>query len=250
MNLSCKGPGPVSVYKWCTSSGNVAKKTNEGSEMIKNKYTKLLAAMGITLFAGAAQAAYIDIAVNGGFETGDFTGWTQFPGSLGAAGQTIVSPGSSGTFAVDLNEPNPAANIIKQANLRPGDWTAGQAIDVSFDYKGSAGAGGVLFAELFMELDGGGVGPGSGIISVIAAPTAAWQTFSYSGIVGPDTSGGVTLQLNATCGADSGCFSNFQIDNVTISADLPSEVPVPAAVWLFGSGLLGLVGVARRKKVA
>lgn len=26
-----------------------------------------------------------------------------------------------------------------------------------------------------------------------------------------------------------------------------NEVPVPAAVWLFGSGLLGLVGVARRK---
>ncbi|MHB8624346.1 MAG: VPLPA-CTERM sorting domain-containing protein [Sulfuricaulis sp.] len=29
-----------------------------------------------------------------------------------------------------------------------------------------------------------------------------------------------------------------------------SPVPVPAAVWLFGSGLLGLVGVARRKKKA
>ena len=28
-----------------------------------------------------------------------------------------------------------------------------------------------------------------------------------------------------------------------------SAVPVPAAVWLFGSGLLGLIGVARRKKV-
>jgi len=27
-----------------------------------------------------------------------------------------------------------------------------------------------------------------------------------------------------------------------------SVVPVPAAVWLFGSGLLGLIGVARRKK--
>jgi hypothetical protein len=25
-------------------------------------------------------------------------------------------------------------------------------------------------------------------------------------------------------------------------------VPIPAAVWLFGSGLLGLVGIARRKK--
>jgi len=27
-----------------------------------------------------------------------------------------------------------------------------------------------------------------------------------------------------------------------------SSVPVPAAVWLFGSGLIGLIGVARRKK--
>ena len=27
-------------------------------------------------------------------------------------------------------------------------------------------------------------------------------------------------------------------------------VPVPAAVWLFGSGLLGLVGVARRRRKA
>jgi len=31
--------------------------------------------------------------------------------------------------------------------------------------------------------------------------------------------------------------------------DVPAVVPVPAAVWLFGSGLLGLVGFARRKKV-
>jgi len=29
-----------------------------------------------------------------------------------------------------------------------------------------------------------------------------------------------------------------------------SSIPVPAAAWLFGSGLLGLVGMARRKKVA
>ena len=33
----------------------------------------------------------------------------------------------------------------------------------------------------------------------------------------------------------------------TISGELPA-VPVPAAVWLFGSGLLGLVGVARRRQ--
>ena len=29
-----------------------------------------------------------------------------------------------------------------------------------------------------------------------------------------------------------------------------SAVPVPATVWLFGSGLLGLIGASRRKKAA
>jgi hypothetical protein len=33
---------------------------------------------------------------------------------------------------------------------------------------------------------------------------------------------------------------------ITTTPPLP-EIPVPAAVWLFGSGLLGLIGLARRK---
>jgi hypothetical protein len=32
-----------------------------------------------------------------------------------------------------------------------------------------------------------------------------------------------------------------------VSTSTPSPVPVPAAVWLLGSGLLGLIGVARRR---
>lgn len=38
---------------------------------------------------------------------------------------------------------------------------------------------------------------------------------------------------------------SFMTFNVDLS---PNPVPIPSAVWLFGSGLLGLIGVARRKK--
>ena len=38
------------------------------------------------------------------------------------------------------------------------------------------------------------------------------------------------------------------IGTFLVRGDSLNAVPVPAAVWLFGSGLIGLVGVARRKK--
>jgi hypothetical protein len=49
--------------------------------------------------------------------------------------------------------------------------------------------------------------------------------------------------------ADGESFSYTQTFEIFDPSNPPvSSVPVPAAVWLFGSGLLGLVGVARRKK--
>ena len=43
-------------------------------------------------------------------------------------------------------------------------------------------------------------------------------------------------------------FQNHFFNGGRITSAI-SSVPIPAAVWLFGSGLLGLVGVVRRKKV-
>jgi hypothetical protein len=40
---------------------------------------------------------------------------------------------------------------------------------------------------------------------------------------------------------------SWGLDNVQVAV---APVPVPPAVWLFGSGLLGLIGVARRKRVS
>lgn len=46
---------------------------------------------------------------------------------------------------------------------------------------------------------------------------------------------------------DGVAYNYDENGNLVAIADL-SAVPVPAAAWLFGSGLLGLMGVARRKK--
>jgi len=61
------------------------------------------------------------------------------------------------------------------------------------------------------------------------------------------------LTTGSIAGSIAGSSSNdFSTDFTagTVLAKAGPVVPVPAAVWLFGSGLLGLVGVARRKKAA
>jgi len=63
--------------------------------------------------------------------------------------------------------------------------------------------------------------------------------------------GRALAQTGAVTMADTNGVSSTGVGNCSSGLNggtSPSAVPVPAAVWLFGSGLLGLVGVSRRKK--
>ena len=74
----------------------------------------------------------------------------------------------------------------------------------------------------------------------------------YAGLAGLSVVDPISkINLSFFTSAQTGFFgqkstATVWFDNVTIG-DV-STVPVPAAAWLFGSGLLGLIGVAKRKK--
>jgi hypothetical protein len=41
--------------------------------------------------------------------------------------------------------------------------------------------------------------------------------------------------------------SRFYLDNVILDVTPSSSVPIPGAIWLLGSGVLGLIGIRRKK---
>jgi hypothetical protein len=80
---------------------------------------------------------------------------------------------------------------------------------------------------------------------------------SLSGISAANNDANFGIRIvNAATGADDVTYlgaaynntsGNVRLDNVLISGTAVSSVPVPGAVWLFGSALAGFVGFKRRK---
>ena len=69
---------------------------------------------------------------------------------------------------------------------------------------------------------------------------------------GPDTKSDVSLGvlgINIGTAFEHFGFNIESANGTVISTDIinTAVVPVPATVWLFGSGLIGLVAVARRR---
>jgi hypothetical protein len=169
----------------------------------------------------------LDLTTNGDFELGDFSGWEQFPTGVGQQTIDTLNP-SAGQFAAKIFNNTEASNsLMKQANLGVGVVTPGQSVDISFDARGMFGIGGVAFAELFSEIDGGGVSLaeilGGGPLPLNADPEV-WTTFTFTRSLGSDVSGGVTLQLGVANGAVANETSTVWFDNVSLSIEGDAQV--------------------------
>ena len=115
-----------------------------------------------------------------------------------------------------------------------------------FDYTGITAytiqllAGGNVIAEDVNSL-GGGIAEGT------------FSTASLSFVTGADVLMNQALGIRLINQNDidlsnlADWASSVDFDDVQLSV---SAVPVPAAVWLFGTALIGLVGFGKRRKVA
>ena len=101
--------------------------------------------------------------------------------------------------------------------------------------------------------DGAGV-TGFTYLGIMQGPscndgTCEMFRLTFQGIL--DGQPGTHNLRSPTEGYNGGEFNDMQQSGTAWTGGVQAAVvPVPAAAWLFGSGLLGLVGMARRKKAA
>ncbi len=191
--------------------------------MIKSsQYIKSLLIISATLLLGIQSAVAAPITVTEGADFSDVIGFEANVGTLGA-GTNVISGflAADGDSGDDFIFSMPTNGHITSVTVSISNFTS---------VPGTTASG---FAVIYE--------PGN------TPPNFDNNTFFGDGafnltLPDPDKSGyEVNLESAPTL------FSASY--NWSVAIDV-APVPVPAAAWLFGSGLLGFIGVARRKKTA
>jgi hypothetical protein len=179
----------------------------------------------VTVFAPLGARA--DLVTNGGFETGDFTGWT-LSGNSGFI-SIVTSPVHSGNFAASFGAIG--SDTILSQNLAT---VAGTQYTLTFWLANDGGTPSDWSVSF----------GGSTLSSVTDPPGFPFTEFSFN--------------VTATTGPEALVFgfrqdpAFFQLDDVSVNPSGVGAVPLPAALPLFATGLgaLGLLGWRRKKKAA
>jgi hypothetical protein len=179
---------------------------------------KLMAFTALTLSVGA-NAAPVNLVTNGGFESGDLSGWSCTTNAIGSCG-IGDNPNTGGSNFQGYD--NTDFGTLSQAIATVG----GESYNFSF-FSNNAffSQGNILRYQI-----------GSDPIADVTRTDTYAQTSTSFLATGTSTDISFLFETNTATGS-------WEIDDVSVV----SAVPLPAAAWLFGSALLGL-GVVKRRK--
>ena len=211
-----------------------------GSQAMTDNGEKVLGSDGVSRgsgFAGDGFAGVIGISVTG---NNFIVPGAAMTGSVDDAGNMILTP--TGRLA-SLSQPDTLFdkpfNIEDLAPVNATTWTSFSTGTVSAGSAGSISGSPLASAG---DIDGDGIADFTGVLvsgGVLGTAFGPVPGITYF----------ETWRVNILSGIK---VSGFHVDTIlsTASGDLAqtTAVPLPGAVWLFGSGLVGLLGLSRRRR--
>jgi hypothetical protein len=210
-------------------------------------------AVGVTSNVTGAQLflGFVDVLQTGGVTAPITIGGDTVTG-ITFGGQAVFNSGPDVRITFDLQD-----GARQGANGAGGTIFSGGTINIETD----TGTGYASYAVVdASDADGQGIGTNIAFLSGVDGHLQPVPTQTTAGLVIDDAGNGTLGGLWDA--AFFGTNFNNAISAVSLfgnSAGLflegsvsaaPSAVPVPAAAWLFGSALVGLAGIGRKRKAA